>query len=97
MIRQNAHQSTGEIIRIRQNAELDAPPPQILPVNLSLSGIPSLLISDLYRINENALFEIVKMVKAKEQVVEGTLHYRTLAYQVIDHEGWLEKLYEAEV
>ncbi|KAF2601083.1 hypothetical protein F2Q70_00026516 [Brassica cretica] len=44
----------------------------------------------------NALFEIVRMVKAKEQVVEGTLHYQTLAYQVVDHQGWLEKLDEAE-
>ncbi|XP_073036648.1 cysteine proteinase inhibitor 6-like [Primulina eburnea] len=42
---------------------------------------------------ENSLFELARVVKAKEQVVAGTIHHLTL--EIID--GGKKKLYEAKV
>ncbi|KRY02207.1 Cysteine proteinase inhibitor 6, partial [Trichinella patagoniensis] len=48
---------------------------------------------DEHNKKENALLEFVRLVKAKEQVVAGTLHHLTL--EAID--AGEKKLYEAKV
>ncbi|KAF7075876.1 hypothetical protein CFC21_080609 [Triticum aestivum] len=43
--------------------------------------------------NTNALLEFQKVVKVKQQVVEGMMYYITIEVD----EGWAKKLYEAKV
>nr|4N6T_A Chain A, Adhiron [Populus euphratica]4N6U_A Chain A, Adhiron [Populus euphratica]6QOZ_C Chain C, Affimer binding protein [synthetic construct] len=48
---------------------------------------------DEHNKKENALLEFVRVVKAKEQVVAGTMYYLTLEAK----DGGKKKLYEAKV
>ncbi|CAN8259615.1 unnamed protein product [Cochlearia groenlandica] len=66
-----------------------------VPANQNSGEVESLarFAVDEHNKKENALLEFVKVVKAKEQVVSGTLHHLTL--EII--EAGKNKLYEAKV
>nr|ALG38347.1 cysteine proteinase inhibitor [Boehmeria nivea]ASH99044.1 cysteine proteinase inhibitor [Boehmeria nivea]ASH99045.1 cysteine proteinase inhibitor [Boehmeria nivea] len=60
--------------------------------SLEIDSLARFAVDD-HNKKQNALLQFVKVVKAKQQVVSGTMHYITL--EAID--GGVKKVYEAKV